>query len=208
MNEQQPVVYIPPAALARQAAVEIETFLAVRAHWMGESQRGNAIAKLAKPRPVGGPLCYAELHEADLRKVLDRINKLERDSIELRDRRTDSLNIRGILHPADRPGFCAVPLKLLEENTAIAPAIDWLVAENERLREQLTATPAGTDGTEAPVHYAVTGTRSACGKTSYTQSRPQPFTLAFDHTDPEINCRECGAYVAGMRAAQAGAIDV
>jgi hypothetical protein len=61
-----------------------------------------------------------------------RLGKAARDHIELRDKRTDLLNIRGALSPADQPHLRVVPMDLGSE---VAPAVQWLVDEVLRLRE-------------------------------------------------------------------------
>jgi len=48
---------------------------------------------------------------------------------ELRDRRSDDLNVRGILSPSGEERKV-----LFELGPTIAPAVEWLVAEVERLK--------------------------------------------------------------------------
>ncbi|WP_242892621.1 hypothetical protein [Actinomadura litoris] len=57
-----------------------------------------------------------------------------RDHDELRDKRTDLLNIRGILKPAPGVSDPAVPFPLGDE---VAPAIEWLVNDRDQLRAEL-----------------------------------------------------------------------
>jgi hypothetical protein len=52
--------------------------------------------------------------------------------VQLRDAHNDLLNVRGLLSPQGRPDVTPVPLV-----PTVAPAVEWLIAENERLREQL-----------------------------------------------------------------------
>lgn len=60
--------------------------------------------------------------------------EVEQDHIELRDKRTDLLNVRGILSPN---GYEPVtPLSLVP---TVAPAVQWLVDELQRLRAALAA---------------------------------------------------------------------
>lgn len=94
----------------------------------------------------------AEQARAQLAKVTDhraylqgRLRKAQKEAAgrkqygewlrtELRDRRTDDLDIRGILKPAPGVGDPAVPMPL---GPALAPAIEWLVNDRDRLRLQL-----------------------------------------------------------------------
>ena len=64
-----------------------------------------------------------------------RRDKAAKDHDELRDKRTDLLNIRGILSPQDRsPGLGpVVPMPLGKE---VAPAVERLVNEVDQLREE------------------------------------------------------------------------
>jgi hypothetical protein len=71
----------------------------------------------------------------DLADLLTEVEQLrakdEKRHVELRDKRTDLLGIRGILKPADRPNVVIVPMELGEK---VAPAVEHLAKEVEQLR--------------------------------------------------------------------------
>jgi hypothetical protein len=84
----------------------------------------------------------ASLGSAVGRTLLDACNaiealqaKLDKDHDELRDKRTDLLNIRGALSPQGRSLGLGpvVPMPLGKD---VAPAVEWLVNEVDRLREE------------------------------------------------------------------------
>ncbi len=78
-------------------------------------------------------LSEAEAEREDLLAEVDRL--LERDARiheELRDRRSDDLNVRGTLCP--QPGTAPDPMIPFELGSTITPVVEWLVGELERLR--------------------------------------------------------------------------
>jgi hypothetical protein len=73
----------------------------------------------------------------DIPTEVERLRaKLAKDHDELRDKRSDLLNIRGILSPQDRSLGLGpvVPMSLGKE---VAPAVEWLANEADRLRAKL-----------------------------------------------------------------------
>lgn len=57
----------------------------------------------------------------------------ESERVELRDKRTDLLNVRGILWPNGDPSRAPEPADV----SVVAPSVQWLADEVERLRAQL-----------------------------------------------------------------------
>lgn len=72
----------------------------------------------------------------DIPAMADEVERLRakvaRRHEELRNKSTDLLNIRGILKPAPGVGDPVVPMPLGHE---VAPAVEWLAGETERLRD-------------------------------------------------------------------------
>lgn len=97
---------------------------------------GNPVARAHRSCPLHGDLeNVAQELDAALRSVEAEVERLRRDARihdELRDKRTDLLNIRGVLSPAGEER--KVPFELGPE---VAPAVEWLVAEVEQLRKEL-----------------------------------------------------------------------
>jgi hypothetical protein len=88
---------------------------------------------------------------------VERLNaKVERDHVELRDKRTDLLNVRGILSPNGYPSKVPMPLV-----PTVAPAVQWLVAEVERY--QPVVDPSG----EALYIHNHDGPGYRCGNTEW-----------------------------------------
>lgn len=98
-------------------------------------QKGDHTCAWSTPGPKDAPAILAALRSA--RAEVERLQaKVAKDHDELRDKRTDLLNIRGILSPQPSTGDPVVPMPLGAE---VAPAIEWLAAEVERLRAELDA---------------------------------------------------------------------
>ena len=72
---------------------------------------------------------YAHDEIATLRQELAEARaKAERDHIELRDRRTEDDELRGILSPNGRPFGRIIPFEL---GPTLVPAVEWLIAQVE-----------------------------------------------------------------------------
>jgi hypothetical protein len=101
---------------------------------------------------VGGPVAEVTVRADHMRVVLDRlteaeartalgavdpaqIERAERHRIELRDASTDLGDIRGILSPNGLPQVVPASVPMVP---AVAPAVQWVVEEMQRLREGLT----------------------------------------------------------------------
>jgi hypothetical protein len=76
-----------------------------------------------------------EEHNRVYRALEDQRAKLAKDHNELRDKRSDLLNVRGVLSPQGRSLGLGpvVPMPLGED---VAPAVEWLANEADRLREE------------------------------------------------------------------------
>jgi hypothetical protein len=106
---------------------------------MLEDVRNDMILHDAKPSGSHRPCledCMGCLTERIADVIVRTVNgKTTKDHDELRDKRTDLLNIRGILSPQGRsPGLGpVVPMPLGKD---VAPAVEWLVNEVDELREE------------------------------------------------------------------------
>lgn len=102
------------------------------------------------------PRMMAEL-EADRADLAARLERAQQKVEELRDRRNEDMELRGVLSP--NGGDRAVPFEL---GASLVPAVEWLVAEQEWLRYvvepavawvmETTNLQARTDDLEAAVH--------------------------------------------------------
>jgi outer membrane murein-binding lipoprotein Lpp len=124
-----------------------EDYRAIAMQWVTEPHRADvdAIARhlhyneslhLHENVESKEPCWYCWLRAAKAVQAIERADRRiskSADHNELRDKRTDLLNIRGILSPQGRSLSLGpvVPMPLGDE---VAPAVEWLAAEVERLR--------------------------------------------------------------------------
>jgi hypothetical protein len=98
------------------------------------------------------------------------IDKQEQVRVELRDRRAEDLDLRGLLAPNGQPR--RVPMEL---GASLVPAVEWLLAENERLRGERNRLSSGV------LHFAAEAHRRKwahdLGEDRYGNPKPSP---AFD----------------------------
>lgn len=109
--------------------------------WQVDESIREGLTVIVEPVDDADPT-YQEV--GSLRTQVDQLKaKLARHHEELRDKRTDLLEIRGILKPAPGVGDPVVPMPV---GHVVAPAVEWLAAEVERLRNRIAELEGDDDG--------------------------------------------------------------